>query len=106
MAIGLLPFVVFAQAPSTFRGAAELIIQMIKGIINILFALLAVGLLYGVVLYFLNSDNEKKRTEIKGYLLWGVIGIIVAFAIWGILALLSQTFGWGPVGIPIISPPS
>lgn len=104
--ITLLPFVASAQAPGTFREAADLFVQIIKGIINILFALLAVGLLYGVVLYFLNSDNERKRTEIKGYLFWGVIGITVAFAIWGILGILLATFGWGAAGIPLISPPS
>jgi hypothetical protein len=101
----LLPCIVYA-APATFRAAVDLIVMMIRGIINILFASLTVGLLYGVVLYFMNADNESKRTEIKGYLLWGVIGITVAFALWGILAILSQSFGWGPVGIPIISPPS
>jgi FtsH-binding integral membrane protein len=84
----------------------DLFVQIIKGIINILFASLAVGLLYGVILYFINADNERKRTEIKGYLFWGVIGITVAFVIWGILGILSNSFGWGSVGIPIITPPS
>ena len=106
--LSFLPMVAFAvTAPTTFREAAGLFVQIIKGIINILFALLVVGLLYGVVLFFANADNERKRTEIKGYLLWGVIGIIVAFALWGILALLSSSFGWGSaVGIPMIRPPA
>jgi hypothetical protein len=105
--IALLPFIASAQTPpSTFRAAVDLFIQIIKGIINIVFALLAVGLLYGVVLYFLNADNERKRTEIRGYLLWGVIGITVAFALWGILGILLATFGWGAAGIPLISPPA
>lgn len=102
----LLPLAVYAQAPATFRDAAGLVVRMIQGIINILFALLAVGLLYGVVLYFVNSDNERKRTEIKGFLIWGIIGITVAFAIWGILAILLETFGWGAAGIPRISAPA
>lgn len=105
--LSCLPLSAFAvDAPTTFREAAGLFVQMIKGIINILFVLLVVGLLYGVVLFLANADNEKKRTEIKGYLFWGVIGIVVAFALWGILALLSSSFGWGSVvGIPIIRPP-
>lgn len=104
--VSLLPLAVYAQAPATFRDAAGLVVQMIQGVINILFALLAVGLLYGVVLYFLNADNERKRTEIKGFLFWGIIGITVAFAIWGILAILLETFGWGAAGIPLISAPA
>jgi FtsH-binding integral membrane protein len=103
--IALTPLVVFAQSPSTFRELAGLFIKIMKGVINIFFALLAVGLVYGVVLYFANADNERKRTEIRSYLLWGVIGIVVVFGLWGILAILSNSLGWGAVGIPIIRPP-
>lgn len=102
----LLPVMVFAVA-TTFRDlTSTVIIPVIKGIIRIFYVSLAIGLSYGVVLYFLNSDNEKKREEIKGYLLWGVIGITVAFGLWGIITVLSYTLGWGDVGIPIIQPPA
>ena len=102
----LLPISAFAAA-TTFRDlASTVIIPIIKGIIRIFYVSLAIGLSYGVVLYFINSDNEKKREEIKGYLLWGVIGITVAFGLWGIVAILSDTLGWGNVGIPIIQPPA
>lgn len=102
----LVPITVFAAA-TTFRGlTSTVIVPIIKGIIRILYVSLAIGLSYGVVIYFINSDNEKKREEIKGYLLWGVIGITVAFGLWGIVAILSATLGWDNVGIPIIQPPS
>jgi FtsH-binding integral membrane protein len=104
--VTLLPLVAFAQAPSTFREAADLFVQILKGIINILFASLAVGLLYGVILYFINADNEKKRTEIRGYLFWGVIGITVAFSLWGILQILCNTLSWCMAGIPFLTPPA
>lgn len=101
----LLPFTVLAAAPTTVRDTAELFVAIMRGASRILFVSLTVGLSYGVVLYIINSDNENKREEIKGYLLWGVIGIIVAFGIWGLLAILSSSLGWGAVGIPLISPP-
>lgn len=98
---------VFTQAaPSNFKQVAELFIAILKGFIGLLFASLAVALVYGVLVYFLNADNEKTRGEIKGHLLWGVIGIVVVFGLWGILWILSGTLGWGNVGIPIIRPPT
>lgn len=94
-------------AATTFRDlASTIIIPIIRGVIRIFYVSLAIGLSYGVVMYFVNSDNEKKREEIKGYLLWGIIGITVAFGLWGIVAILSDTLGWGDVGIPIIQPPA
>ena len=101
-----LPVLTFAAA-TTFRDlTSTVIVPIIKGIIRIFYVSLAIGLSYGVVLYFINSDNEKKREEIKGYLLWGIIGITVAFGLWGIIAVLSATLGWDGGGIPIIRPPA
>ena len=99
------PMVALAAAPTTFKEAAMLVVGILKGIAELLFASLAVGLLFGVILYFVNADNESKREQIKGYLFWGVIGISVVFGMWGIVGILASTLGWG-VGIPFISPPS
>lgn len=101
-----MPALAFA-APASFKEFAELAVQILQGFIALLFASLAVGLLYGVVLFFANADNEQKRSEIKQYLLWGVIGVVVVMGIWGILALLRESiFGTGVVGIPQLSAPS
>src|SRR4051812_35001872 len=101
----LLPALAYA-APANFRDFSSILIAVIKGFIRLLFVSLAIGLSYGVVLYFINGDNEQQRENIKGYLLWGVIGIVVVFGLWGILAILSATLGWGGVGIPFIRPPA
>lgn len=103
---GLIPSFAFAQAPSTFREFAELFIAVVKSGVILLFVALGVGLSYGVVVYLAHADDAKMRESIRSYLLWGVIGIAVAFGLWGLLAILSATLGWGAVGIPIISPPT
>lgn len=101
-----LPTLAFA-APASFKEFAELAVRILQSFIALLFASLAVGLVYGVVLFFANADNEQKRSEIKQYLLWGVIGVIVVMGIWGILALLRESiFGTGVVGIPQLRAPS
>ena len=107
MASALLPFSASAQsAPGTFREFGDLVVQILKGITGIIFMSLVVGLIYGVMLYLMNADNEQKRSEIKSYLLWGVIGITVVFSLWGILSLLCNTLSWCNAGIPHITPPA
>ncbi len=99
------PAVAFA-APANLKEFAGLVVKIMQNIIGVLFASLAIGLVYGVMLYLANSDNEKKRAEIKDYLLWGVIGIIVVMGLWGILGILRESvFGISTVGIPEISAP-
>lgn len=102
----LAPRLLVAAAPSTFREFAGVFVSALNGLANIIFASLIVGMIYGVIVYLMNSDNEQKREQIKGYLLWGVIGMAVAFALWGILALLANTLGWGDIGIPLLRAPT
>ncbi len=107
LALFMPAFAYAVDAPDNLRELAEnLILPLLQNVSALLFASLALGLVFGVVLFFANSDNEQKRASIKGYLLWGVIGIIVVMGIWGILALLRMSvFGTDVIGIPQISPP-
>ena len=102
-----IPFVGEAAvtAPGTFRDVIMLIISLVRGLIGILFASLIVGLLFGVVKYMLAYDDSKAREKIRPFLLWGVIGVVVAFGMWGFVGILSSTFGWNSVGIPLLTPP-
>lgn len=81
-------------------------VRAINGLVVIIFASLIVGMTYGVILYILNADNEKARVEIRGYLFWGIVGLIVLLGLWGILAILSNSIWGDAVGIVFISPPS
>lgn len=105
----LIPLVASAAvaAPTNLREFARLVVRIFQNITGILFTALAVGLIYGIVRYFISEDNERVRHEIKEYLLWCVIGIIVVMGLWGILSILGATFfGSGMIGIPEISPPT
>lgn len=99
------PALVFAQAPANFKEVIQIFVQLLRNVFAVFIALIALGVAYGIFMYFASADNERKRTEIKGYLLWAVIGLAVVVSLWGILALLSNTFGWGTPGIPLITPP-
>ena len=101
----LAPAVAFA-AVSTFRDFANVFVQFVRGIVNILFVSLSVGVAYGVALYFINSDNETKREQINGYRLWAVIGLSVTFGMWGLIQILCDTLAWCVSGVPYIMPPA
>ncbi len=101
----ILPLVTYA-AVGTFKDFANVLVAVVKGFINILFVSLTVGVAYGVAMYFINADNEKKREEIKGYLVWAVIGLTVTFGLWGFVQILCDTLDWCVVGVPSISPPA
>ncbi|OGZ07796.1 MAG: hypothetical protein A3D65_05710 [Candidatus Lloydbacteria bacterium RIFCSPHIGHO2_02_FULL_50_13] len=101
------PATAFAvTAPTNLKTFAELAVKILQNIAGLLFVSLSIGLLFGVVLYLFSTPSEKRRSEIREMLLWGVIGIIVVVGIWGILALLRASVGLEGVGIPQISPPS
>lgn len=102
----LLPASVSAQAPTNFTEFGELVLRFMSGVISILFALAALGLMWGVIVYFANSDNAQKREQIKPYLFWAVIGITVLFGAWALVGLLYQSlFDSSSWGIPLLSPP-
>ena len=92
-------------AVGTFKDFADVFVAFVKGIINILFVSLSVGIAYGIALYFLNADNESKREQIKGYLLWAIIGLAVTFGLWGFIQILCDSLAWCNAAIPYIKPP-
>ncbi|OGZ05246.1 MAG: hypothetical protein A2845_02945 [Candidatus Lloydbacteria bacterium RIFCSPHIGHO2_01_FULL_49_22] len=101
------PLITFAATtPTDFKSFVELLLGVLKNIISIFFAALIAGLVYGIALYMMNSDNEKRREEIKPYLLWAIIGIAVVLGMWGLIGILNSTLFGGSFGIPFLSTPS
>ncbi len=97
----------FASAvatPTNFKEFVELLLRIIQNTIGIFIVAVVTGIIYAIALYMINSDNEKKREEIKGYLVYAVIGLFVIMGLWGIIEIFTSTFGWG-IGIPQLSAP-
>jgi len=63
-----------------------------NGIIPLLIGLAVVGFIYGIIQYFLNSENEEKRKKGKEFMLWGIIALFVIISFWGIVNILQNTF--------------
>ncbi len=74
----------------------------IIGILNtvvapVIFTLAFIFFVWGVVNYFfIHGGEEAKREEGRQFILWGIIGMVVLFAVWGILNILLSTLGIAP----------
>lgn len=75
---------------------------IIKSIIPLLFVLAIAIFVYGVVQYFLNPDNAKKREDARSYIVGALIGMFVLFSISGLVEILRNTFGVEGSPIPLL----
>jgi len=49
--------------------------------------------LFGIAKYIFKGDSDTARTKGRKFMLWGIVGLFVMFAVWGILTLLSGIYG-------------
>ena len=67
--------------------------MIINPLIGFLFALAIVFFLYGVLEFFMNQENEEKKTTGKSHMIWGVVGITIMLGVWTILSIVLNTLG-------------
>jgi uncharacterized membrane protein YidH (DUF202 family) len=67
--------------------------MIINPLISFLFALAIVFFLYGVLEFFMNQENEEKKTTGKSHMIWGIIGITIMLGVWTILNIVLSTLG-------------
>jgi hypothetical protein len=77
-----------------FLGKLEA--NIINPIIEFLFALAVVFFLYGVLEFFLNQDNEEKKTTGKQHMLWGIVGIAIMIGVFTIMEIILNTLDIPP----------
>lgn len=65
---------------------------LMNTVVPLLVALAVVAFIYGIIQYFLYSDNEEKRKAGKNYIIWGIIALFVMTSIWGLVAIFSGSF--------------
>ena len=74
---------------------SELALNLSNGIIatitKLAFGFAVVFFLWGVFVFVMNADEEKKREEGKKRILWGLIAIFVMVSVWGLLAAVENS---------------
>jgi hypothetical protein len=76
----------------TFANVVGNIVGLINGsIIPLLFALAFIYFLINIVRYFFIQGGEEGQAKGKQAVLYGLIGLVILFAVWGIVNLLLST---------------
>jgi FtsH-binding integral membrane protein len=63
-------------------------------IMPLLYALAFLFFIFGIARLFF-SDNDEKRKEGRSFALWGIIGLVVMFAVWGIVKIFLRILTGG-----------
>ncbi len=66
---------------------------IVSSIIPLLFTIATAAFIWGIIQYFLNPENEEKRSQGKSYMLWGIIALFVMVSMWGLVGVIGNTFG-------------
>lgn len=78
----------FTKGVETFTS--KIVTVIIEPIILFLIGLTIILFIFGFVKFFFGDDETSKENG-KKHMLWGVIGMFIAFSVWGIIALLAGT---------------
>lgn len=108
----VLPTIAFAQNAllsdtSSFKSVTELILKVVYFLMQTLFAVISLAVIYVTWKYImaLNAGDSKTSTEYRKILIGAIIGLAVSFSLWGIIGIFSETLGWRDIGIPQFSKP-
>lgn len=78
-------------------GSTGIIGVMNTIVVPLIFTLAFAVFIWGVIDYFfLHGDSDTSREEGRQFVLWGIIGLVVLFAVWGVVNLLLSTLGIAP----------
>lgn len=88
-----------AKPITQFVGKVNQII--INPLIILLFALALLYFLYGTFQFLVNADDAEARETGKNHILWGLVGMLVMFAVFAILKLIQNSVGGSTINIGI-----
>ncbi|MFA5783204.1 MAG: hypothetical protein WC868_13130 [Bacteroidales bacterium] len=90
------------ESSSTIQGIICKAGNILDTLIPILVVLGVVYFIWGVITYFIGSDEEAKKKG-RDKIIYGLIGLIVIVAMWGLVGIVINTFdvGVGGGGPPI-----
>jgi uncharacterized membrane protein YraQ (UPF0718 family) len=93
----------FGGSINTFKDIIDYATCLvIKSIVPLLYIIALAVFIYGVIQFFLNPDNAKKREEARSYIIGALIGMFVLFSISGLIEIIRNTFGISGGGIPLL----
>lgn len=79
-----------AHAATVEEIVGKVISQAIQPLIGFLMFLATVVFVYGIVEFIAGADNEKKRTDGKQHIIWGLLGLFIMVAASGLMWVLVR----------------
>jgi hypothetical protein len=98
--IAVVPIVVFAETITDFKSLMQLFANVLGMAMGFLYTVAFAAFFWGIALFILNTNDDKKRQEGKAWMFWSVIALFVMITLWGIISLFVNTVGVGRVVIP------
>ncbi len=91
------PSVVFAGSSNlTFAALLKSVVGFIYGsLIPVLGSALVLVFLYGVFKFVLAAGDTGSHEEGKKFMMYGIIGLVVAFSLWSLIYILQEIFFGG-----------
>ncbi len=95
------------QEGDSFKEIIKFILMIVGYLMQTIFALISLFIIWTTFKYInsLRGGDSKAADEYKRILIGAVIGLAVAFSLWGIIEIISNTLGFGAVGIPQFTAP-
>lgn len=78
-------------APSNFRELTEIFTRLVNPIIGVLVSLAMLFFVWGIVKYIYHAGDEKKASEAKNVMTYGVFALFVLFSFWGIVSFFIES---------------
>lgn len=79
------------------NGSTGIIGVLSTVVIPVIFTLAFAVFIWGVVShFFLGGSDEGKRAEGRQFIIWGILGMVMLFAVWGFVKILLSTLGIAP----------
>ncbi|MEK7526900.1 MAG: hypothetical protein AAB537_00575, partial [Patescibacteria group bacterium] len=80
------------------------IFTFLTALIPFIIALTVIVFLWGVLKFVTAAGDEEKRKEGKGFMIWGLIGVVVMITFWGIVNLIISWTGLAETNLPASIP--
>lgn len=97
--LAVFPAATFAEV-TDFKSLMQLFVNLLGSVMGLLYMAAFVAFFWGIALFILNTNDDKKRQEGKTWMLWSIIALFVMITIWGLVGLLVNTVGVNPLIIP------
>jgi succinate dehydrogenase hydrophobic anchor subunit len=91
----MLPSLIEAASPANFRDLAGQLVTIMNATVSLLISAGIVIYFWGAVKHIFDHGYSEDSSEMRKFLLMGIVVIFVMVSIWGILAVLQNSLGWG-----------